>query len=205
MKHLGLLAVVVLVSLLTGCATTKLGKVLDISVVNQLREGQKRNDVLALIGQPNETALGKTTVRDAYWVFDELKDNVSGNNGRLRYFTILYDDKHILLKSLYSEHEVPGGGDLQGFLVVPKFSVEIATKIQPQITKVSELMAWLGKPMTVSLDASENLTISWVYVQENRTGGSENKVVRVSVDDASVVIAYQDFRFEDYFKPLRQR
>lgn len=204
MKHICLLAVV-WVSLLTGCATPKPGKVLDPSVVNQLHVGQKRNDVLALIGQPDETDLGNITVRDVYWVFNDQKGHESGNNARARFLTIIYDARDVLLKSHYSQHELPVDDGLREFLIGRKFPADITTKIQPRVTKSSELIEWLGNPICTTLDIHGNLVMEWGFVLENRLRDTENKLLWVSLDDSGVVIDYHIYGFEHYFNPPARR
>jgi hypothetical protein len=182
-----------------GCASP--GRLLGPAAIQQLHQGQSREDVVKIFGEPREvtTGVGRRTLY-AYYRFDvpigaSNSDFISPfrDEAKARTLTILLNGRDEVEKFLFSESK-PDLNRWSGRVGRQISSAELA-KIESNQTTRQELSALLGPPYAEMLTLEGGVKLVWVYF-EIMAGGAASQDLEVLVDDAGKVVTFQQSRRE---------
>lgn len=182
-----------------GCASP--GRLLGPAAIQQLHQGQSRDEVVKIFGEPREvtTGIGNRTLY-AYYRFDvpigaSNSDFISPfrDEAKARTLTILLNGQDEVEKFLFSESK-PDLNRSSGRVGRKITSAELA-KIESNKTTRQELSALLGPPYAEMLTLEGNVKLVWVYF-EIMAGGAASQDLEVLVDDAGKVVTFQQSRRE---------
>lgn len=182
-----------------GCASP--GRFLSPKAIEQLHQGQRRDEVVKIFGEPREvtSGVGNRTLY-AYYRFDvpigaSNSDFISPfrDEAKARTLTILLNGRDEVEKFLFSESK-PDLNRSSGRVGRKIASAELA-KIEANKTTRQELSALLGPPYAEMLTLEGNIKLVWVYF-EIMAGGASSQDLEVLVDDGGKVVTFQQTRRE---------
>jgi len=178
-----------------GCVSS--GRLLTQSAIQKLREGQPRNEVLQIFGEPEELIKGEGShVLFLYRYFD-VPIGASSPGGiispgrdeaKVRTLSVLFNEQDQVEKYLFSESK-PNLSRMTGRLGYP-ISAEALSKIEPQKTTRQDLVARFGPPIAEELTLRGVRKLIWVYIEYMATG-VQQQGVEVLLDDGDRVVSFR--------------
>lgn len=177
-----------------GCASP--GQFLSPRAIQQLHQGQSRDEVVKIFGEPREITKGTDNrTLYAYYRFDapigaSNSDFISPfrDEAKARTLTILLNGQDEVEKFLFSESKPDLNRASSRF--GRKITAAELAKIESNKTTRQDLTALLGPPYAEMLTLEGRCKLVWVYF-EIMAGGAASQDLEVLVDDEGKVVTFQ--------------